>query len=249
MMVPEDSVVIEPRKGRLEDPLPPHALLVFTPQDLELLISAFPDTLSPMRELYLSRVHLGNHEGMPFSVVGPMIGAPQTILILERLIALGVRQVLALGWCGSLQPQVNIGDVILPVGSVSEEGTSAHYPGVPPDPGPSRELVQHLETLLGNSGRKIHKGRVWTTDAPFRETRGKVLRYQGEGVLGVDMETSALFTLACYRKIQLAQVLVVSDELGSLKWVHGFRNPKFRETRRWIVGEVWKGFIPDASKV
>ncbi len=247
MTFQDESVVIEPRKGRHEAPLPPLAILVFTPQDLKVLGALMPLTSQTGHELYLARVHSCSRGQVPFAVVGPMIGAPQTILILERLIALGVRQVLALGWCGSLQPHVNIGDVVLPVGSVREEGTSPHYPLDSGDPGPSPGMLQRLETVLGNGSCTVHKGRVWTTDAPFRETRGKVRKYQGEGLLAVDMETSALFTVAHYRGIQLAQVLVVSDELATLKWVHGFRNPRFKETRHWVAREIFEGFIPHAS--
>ncbi len=247
MTVQDESVVIEPRKARHEAALPPRALLVFTSQDLKMLASFMPLTSPTGHELYLSRVYSCFCGQVPFAVVGPMIGAPQTILVLERLIALGVRQVLALGWCGSLQPHVNIGDVVLPAGSVCEEGTSPHYPLDAADPGPCPEMLQGLESLLGDGPGKLHKGRVWTTDAPFRETRAKVTKYQGEGLLAVDMETSALFTVAHYRGIRLAQVMVVSDELATLKWVHGFRNPRFKETRHWVAGKIMEEFFAHAS--
>ncbi len=247
MTFQDDSVIIEPRRGRLEEALPARALLVFTVQDVELLLGdRCCQSQGPVRTLYLSRLYPCNDREYPFVLIGPMIGAPQTILILERLIALGVRQVLAFGWCGSLQPNVNIGDLVLPLGGFSEEGTSTHYPLSESDPGPSPAMVRCLEDHLGSSRCRIHKGRVWTTDAPFRETRAKVHQYQRDGLLAVDMETSALFTLAHYRGIQLAQVLVVSDELATLKWVHGFRNPKFKEARHWVAKQILNGFIPDS---
>jgi purine-nucleoside phosphorylase len=92
---------------------------------------------------------------------------------------------------------------------------------------------------LGADGKHLlHEGLVWSTDAPYRETLGKVMAYQAQGVLGVDMETSALFTLAAYRRIDLAVALVVSDDLSLLKWVHGFRDPRFSEARQLAVAKT-----------
>ncbi len=78
--------------------------------------------------IYLSEVFVGSHQGVPLALVGPMLGAPQAVLVLEKLIALGVTEVMAVGWCGSLQPDVKIGDLVLPTGAFSEEGTSPHLP-------------------------------------------------------------------------------------------------------------------------
>ncbi len=83
----------------------------------------------------------------------------------------------------------------------------------------------------------VHEGRVWSTDAPFRETVKKVIHYQQAGALAVDMETSALFTVASFRGILMAVALVVSDELSSLTWVHGFRDRGFLRTREELVNQ------------
>jgi len=167
-----------------------------------------------------------------------MIGAPQAVLVLERLIALGVTDVLAIGWCGSLQPNVRIGDVVLPVSAVSEEGTSGHYPLDISQPGPSFDLLNPLERALEGRGLQVHKGGVWSTDAPFREMKSKVLKYQEEGLLAVDMETSALFTVSHFRSVRLAVAMVVSDELSTLKWHHGFMDVRFKESREWLAEEA-----------
>jgi purine-nucleoside phosphorylase len=76
---------------------------------------------------------------------------------------------------------------------------------------------------------------VWSTDAPYRETVRKILFYQKKGILAVDMESSALFTVAHFRRIQLATVLIVSDELFTLEWVHGFKEPIFLKTREKVA--------------
>lgn len=230
-----DLAVIEPRKGRRESPLPATGLLVFTSQDLDLVISGFRSTPRLSHRLYQAKVYLGSHEDTEIAVAGPSLGAPQTILILEKLIALGVKNILAFGWCGSLQSNIAIGDVILPNGALSEEGTSQHYPVNTTKVGPAPEIQAALRDFLKNTSLTVHEGSVWTTDAPFREMMSKVVEFQREGILGVEMEVSALFTVAHFRGVRLAAVLAVSDELYSLKWVHGFSNDEFNGTRQVLA--------------
>ena len=272
----DDPAVIEPRRGSRESMLPPDCLMVFTPQDRELVQQSLDAPLHRTHKVFLVEVGRGRWRGLDLALAGPMMGAPQAVLTLDKLTVLGVRRILALGWCGSLQPHVRIGDVVLPTGALSEEGTSAHYPlddGV--DPGPSVTLLDGLARALegtgadlaadetqgtpgsectqgtlgphgtrpgGGDGLKVHRGRVWSIDAPYRETVRKVLRYQGEGILGVDMETSALFTAARYRGIALASILVVSDDLSTLQWVHGFKAPEFLRARKRAVRAVLETF-------
>jgi uridine phosphorylase len=235
MPIGENQAVIQPRKGRREETLPPRAILMFTPQDMDLFLhhSAFFNRRP--QNLYLSRVFTVSHQGVALVLVGPMIGAPQAVLVLEKLIVLGVAQVICMGWCGSLQTHVAIGDVVLPTGAFSDEGTSAHYPIECPQPGPACELLGPLKSALAEEAAAVHEGTVWSTDAPFRETVKKVMNYQQAGALAVDMETSALFTVAAFRNIQLAAALVVSDDLSTLKWVHGFREPRFLRAREKLV--------------
>ena len=231
----ENSAVIEPRKGKREEALPPRALLIFTPLDMDLVLRSFPESPRRTHKIYLTDVYSGSYESTPLCCTGPMLGAPQTILVLEKLIALGVQEVVAIGWCGSIQPHVRIGDIVLPSGGLSEEGTSPHYPVAMNHPGPSQDVVHRMKTLLEEAASTVHEGQVWTTDAPFRETVGKVTTYGEKGILAVDMETSALFTVANFRGIRLGVVLAVSDELSTLEWVHGFKEPRFKTTREMLV--------------
>jgi len=233
-----DIAVIEPRRGRNEQPLPSAGLLLFTPQDVQLVLQSLPTSPEKLRKLYLAEVYRGALHDREIVIVGPSLGAPQTAMILEKLIALGVKDIVALGWCGSLQSHVQIGDVVLPTGAISEEGTSAHYPLGSALPGPAPSLLKALAEALRGSDLKTHAGAVWTTDAPYRETASKILTYQQEGVLAVEMEVSALFTVACFRSIRLAAALIVSDDLHSLKWLHGFKDTKFHLAREKMVGIV-----------
>lgn len=228
-----EPCLIEPKRGRSEQPLPPCAVIVFSPEDLHSFLKCFSNPVSRSHKLYLSDVYTGIFGDTPIAVAGPMLGAPQTILVLEKMIALGAKKIIAAGWCGSLQKHVRIGDVVLPSTAIPEEGTSSHYPVE--SPAPSAGLILSLKQSLSGSGLAIHEGAVWTTDAPFRETVAKVSQFQASGVLSVDMETSALLAVSTFRNIDLAVVLAVSDDLSGMKWVHGFRDSVFKRSRDKIV--------------
>jgi uridine phosphorylase len=222
--------------------------LVFTPHDFEYAVNLLQEHKGAVTRVYLTDVHEGSYGNARMALAGPMLGAPQAVMVLEKMIALGVRRVLALGWCGSLQPHVRIGDVVIPRGAVSEEGTSPHYPIGAAKPSPTPALVQRLMEVLGTESGTFHEGRVWSTDAPYRETVSKVEEYQKLGILAVDMEVSALFTVAHFRGIELAAALAVSDELHDLSWRHGFREPRFKQSREHLCRVVLETLSRMASR-
>ena len=162
-----------------------------------------------------------------FSIAGPAIGAANAVTMLESLIAFGAKNIIAVGCCGSIQPDVNIGDLILPIKAISEEGASMHYHPEKFPPEADAELSDKLAATARNKSWPIREGLIWTTDAPYRETCVKVKNYGEQGVLAVEMEMSALFTVAKFRGAKLAAVLAVSDELASMKWKPGFLKPVF----------------------
>ena len=184
-----------------------------------------------MRYVYNCALRGGNWDGRPITLTAPALGAPYAVMVLEKLMVLGARMVLALGWCGSLQPHLKIGDLVLPTATVSTEGTSGHYPldGQPPDPDPGLSGI--LRRRLSDSDHRWQEGTVWSTDGFYRETRQQVAAYQAQGVLGVDMEMAALFTVGRFRQTPVAGMLVVSDELGTLQWNPGYRSESFRRAR------------------
>jgi uridine phosphorylase len=155
--------------------------------------------------------------------IGP-IGAPATVSSLEAAIALGARRLLFFGICGTLQPDMEIGDVIVPDLAIREEGTSYHYLAADQAAVPSPHLLDAAESLLQRHGRSYRRGPIWTTDAPYRETRTKVERFSAEGVLAVEMEVSAVYALAQYRGIEAVALLVVSDRLVGERWTGIHRN-------------------------
>ena len=157
------------------------------------------------------------------------VGAPAAAIAMEEYAALGARAFLFVGAAGSLQPQVPIGSLVLPVEAIVSEGTSRHY-GVEGSSVfcPSPHLAERLAEACRRLGAEPHTGRHWTTDAPYRELVGDIRRHSEAGVLSVDMEVSALFSVARFRTLETAAVLAISDEVSG-SWNPGFTDEAFRQ--------------------
>jgi uridine phosphorylase len=183
-----------------------------------------------------ARVSLGLLAARPVAVARFEIGAPASVMLFEELIGLGARTLLLAGATGSLQPDVTVGSYVVATSALREEGTSLHY--VSPDHRPSADgaATGALIAAARASDRAVHAGRLWTTDAPYREFAGKVRAYAAEGVLGVDMETSALMTLAEYRGVDIGILLTVSDHVFDPDWQNIFGTDEYHANCRHMAG-------------
>lgn len=133
-------------------------------------------------------------------------GAPQAADTVEILAALGVKNIIAVGMCGAYDAKVSIGEIIAPQKAFVEEGTSLHYyeslDASDPD-----EALHHLAASLPN----VSVYPIVSTDAVYRQTFRKEHFWRKKGAVGVDMETSAVFSVSRYLGLKAAAMLMVSD--------------------------------------
>ena len=233
-----DGIVI-PVKGKNSPNLGPVAVMVGTQADLSLFCHLTDVDENKYRNLFVSRLYAGKDAKAGLAVVGPFVGAPYAVMLLETLIAWGTTQIIFFGWCGAISPHVKIGDIIIPTGAIADEGTSKHYH--PSEDGrslPSSYILKNTKQALTQAGLDFHQGIVWSTDAIYRETGEKVKYYQENDVLAVEMELSALFTVGKFRHVQMGGILVVSDELSTLTWRPGFRDQRFKESRLSVIKTI-----------
>ena len=216
-----------------------HVLLVFTRYSFRVARRV----LSGVERVRIPAPHWGalrgSLMGVSVCVVGLYFGAPASVMTLEMLIAAGARYFVVMGEAGAIHSALRIGDILLPSWGLREEGTSYHYAPADHVPRPSRDLLARLEEnlrrLRGRRRIKVAVGGVWSTDAPFRETRDKVREYARRGILGVDMESTALMCVAEYRGVDLAVALAISDELHGEEWNPGFKSRKLKRAESLLV--------------
>jgi purine-nucleoside phosphorylase len=224
--------IVNPVRGKKPPDVGPVVLMAATQEDLLLICALHAGWQRTDRPLFMSHLTCFSRDGQRLCVVGPVIGAPYAALILESLIVWGARKIFFLGWCGTIDPKVAIADIVVPTGALIDEGTSPNYTDQPLQPVlPSFDLLTTLSTHLKQAAMAFHPGLVWSTDAIFRETAQKVIHYRKLNALAVEMEVSALFSVAAFRKVEAAALLVVSDSLATLTWQPGFKTEAFKNAR------------------
>jgi uridine phosphorylase len=150
------------------------------------------------------------------------IGAPVAVTTLEEAYVCGMRTLVTTGAAGSLQPSAPVGTIVVPSSAIREEGTSHHYAPQDFEATPDAALAVELAEEAAAHGVDVQRGVNWTTDAIYREHRQKIDLYRRAGVVTVDMEMSALFTVAAIRAMPCAAIVAVSDELHGDEWDMGF---------------------------
>ena len=158
------------------------------------------------------------YEGHEIALFMSRVGAPACVVQYEELFAMGLEKIVVFGTCGVLDKNIDDLSIIIPNAAIRDEGTSYHYLKS------SREVVvnskykEEFVKLLKEHAYSYIIGKVWTTDAPYRETRKKVIDRKEEGCVCVDMECSAISALAKFRNKEVFQFFYAADNLDSAKW-------------------------------
>jgi purine-nucleoside phosphorylase len=154
------------------------------------------------------------------------IGAPNIAICVEEYSEMGYKKFITLGVCGAISSNLDIGDIIICDRAVRDEGTSYHYLKPSEFIYCDKNLLDTVEKKIKFKNIKYHKKSVWTTDAPYRETSFEVKKYLDMNIDCVDMETSALYCVAKYKKVKALSVFLVSDIINhdKKKWSMAFNS-------------------------
>lgn len=225
---------IAQRRGVKMDDLkiPAELIIVYGREDLRYIQRI---TSAKFVEWWYSRqrpLYVGSYSGKPIGLICNWIGASAATMVLEEMIAFGAKEIIEVGISGGIQPYLRIGDVFIVAGAKRDEGTSSHYIPSDEEVECSPKLCQRIEAYFTKQCQKYYKGVVWTTDGVYRETKRKFRKFQRDGVLGVNMETSALLAVAKYRSVKLSSIQVVSDVLSESGWLLGPDTREVRASRR-----------------
>ncbi len=154
----------------------------------------------------------GQWAGKPVSVPGTGMGCPGATIVFEELIQLGVKRLLRVGPCGGLQPDHALGDLIVAISAVPADSTATHLVGGEPHcPTASWELVHEAVHVAKHADEPVRVGPIASSDLFYNPDKGQYERWSKRGVLAVEMEAAALFTLAAIRGVHGGCLLTVSD--------------------------------------
>jgi len=200
------------RLGRPESEISVPADVLFTYDKRIFRAATSEQTASPVDwYIYSGRMYTRRAGHREVGVVHALIGASAAAMNLEELIAYGAKRIYEVGVSGAIDTRLRPGDVVVLKGAFSDEGTSRHYFKGTRRFGPSLRQTRALRSSLSECGIEHVMGDAWTVDAPYRETKRKVMRYLRAGARVVNMESSAVFAVAAYRSVEAASVQIVSD--------------------------------------
>ena len=156
--------------------------------------------------------YTGTYQGTRVSVQGTGMGGPGATIVFEELIQLGVKTLLRVGTCGGLQLDQKLGDTIVAISAVAADATASHLVGNKPhSPTASWELTHAAVHAAEALGQAVHVGPVASSDLFYNPDEGIYARWSKRGVLAVEMEAAALFTVAALRGVRGGCILLVSD--------------------------------------
>ena len=156
--------------------------------------------------------YTGTWNGKPVSVQGTGMGCPGATIVFEELIQLGCKKLIRVGTCGGLQPHHALGDLIVALTAVPADATALHLVANEPHcPTASWELIHEAVHIAKHADQHLHVGPIVSSDLFYNPNEGQYERWSKRGVLAVEMEAAALFTVAALRGVQSACLLTVSD--------------------------------------
>jgi uridine phosphorylase len=217
---PERRSFIEP--SDIADPLDvsEHCIICFFREVIEKVASEFnarvliqnrwEDGPHPLYEI--------EHSGERIAFFHPGVGAPLASGLLEEVIAFGCRKFIAIGGCGVLEKDMEVGKLIVVSSAIREEGVSYHYQAPAREIRAQANVISEIEKVLDKIQIPYLLGKTWTIDAPYRETRSKINARRDEGCIAVEMEAAGLMAVAKFRDVAFGQILYAGDDLSGEKW-------------------------------
>ena len=159
--------------------------------------------------------YTGTWQGQRISVMGSGMGMPSIAIYAHELIhSYGVKQLIRIGSCGSLQPEVRLRELVvgLAASTNSNFATQFNLPGTIA-PVASWKLLRRLVAAAECCGKALHVGNILSTDAFYNDDPQAWRQWARLGVLAVEMEAAALYLTAARAGVDALCLLTVSDSL------------------------------------
>lgn len=196
-------------------------LLPGDPERIETITACWDDhsIVADHREY---RTATGSYEGNAISATSTGIGSPSAAIAVEELARVGAETLIRVGSCGTIQPEVEIGDLVITTGAVRQEGTSDEYVRESYPAVADYRVVAALAAAAEELGYTYHLGVTASTDSFYagqsragfegfqaRDSEANLDELEQAGVLNFEMEASAILTLASLYDLRAGAVCTV----------------------------------------
>ena len=153
------------------------------------------------------------YAGTDLTICSTGIGSPSAAVAVEELAAVGVDTMIRPGTTGALQTGIGIGDMVIATGAAKDEGTTKRYEAVEYPAVPDYEVLSTLVDATSADEGDVHVGPIATDDAFYAEDEAYFTDREAAGILAVEMEAAALFTLARRKGLRAGAICTVDGNL------------------------------------
>ena len=159
----------------------------------------------------------GTYKGKRISVQGTGMGIPSmSIYITELMKDYGVKTLIRVGSAGSYQEEVKIRDIVVALSTSTDSNiNNRRFKGASFAPTVNFDLLSKVLKTTEEKNIKIKAGNILTSDEFYNDDPSYFKKWAEFGVLAVEMETAALYTLASKYKAKALSILTISDSLVS----------------------------------
>lgn len=206
------SVHIGAKQGDIADKI----LLPGDPLRAKYIAEKFLENTFCYNEVRGMYGYTGTYKGERISVQGTGMGVPSISIYVNELIqSYNVQKLIRVGTCGAIQKDVKVRDVILAsTSSTDSQMNRMVFNGIDYAPTANFELLKNAYDTGVEKGLHIRVGNVFTSDSFYRDNAQEFLELLAKyNVLAIEMETTALYTLAAKFDRQALSVLTVSDHI------------------------------------
>jgi DeoD family purine-nucleoside phosphorylase len=159
--------------------------------------------------------YTGTYKGKAVSVQATGMGCPSAAIVTEELIELGARNLVRVGTCGGYHRDLRLGDLIIATAATAQDGTVTSITrGIPYAPAAHFDVVHAAHHAAESAGRRAFVGPIVSSDLFYDPQEDPATLWSKLGVLAVEMEAAAIFTLSAMRGVRAGCLLTVSDTIG-----------------------------------
>ncbi|GGH84680.1 purine-nucleoside phosphorylase [Pullulanibacillus pueri] len=205
------SVHIGANKGDIAESI----LLPGDPLRAKYIAETFLEDVTCYNEVRGMLGFTGTYNGKRISVQGTGMGIPSISIYVNELISeYGVKNLIRVGSCGAMQEEIKVRDLVLAQASSSDSSMNRHvFGGYDFAPVANFDLLRRAYDIGKTKDFTIHVGNVFSSDMFYRDDTSVVKKFMDYGVLAVEMETTALYSLAAKYGVNALSILTVSDHI------------------------------------
>lgn len=157
----------------------------------------------------------GYYKGKRVSVQGTGMGMGSTAIYVNELIStFKVKNLIRVGTCGTIQEDIKLGQVLLAMSASGDsDANMMYFKGMHYAATADFDLLMKAYKIANSLNIKTYQGSVFSTNTFYDDAPDRWNIWKKQGILGVEMESQILFTLAKRFDVKALSILTVSDNI------------------------------------